>query len=148
MATDLRGLFQNNRRREHNAVTVTVPAVITPADLRTGTAAVLAAAGTYTLLTIPAGSVISRAYLVIDDAYDSTTATIAVSIGATAVLTATTCKVVGLTASTGGLPLLITAPPDVVATSALTGTVTTGTAKFVIEFVDYDRATMSYIGVK
>lgn len=143
--TDLRGLFQNNRRREVNAVTTVVPAIIEEADVRGGTAAVVAASGDYTLLSIPAGSVVTAIYLVVDDAYD-VTATLAATIGGVSVLAATSVAAVGITTGTATPMLITSATEDVVATMDVTGTPTKGAAKLVIEYVDYDRATMSYIG--
>lgn len=148
MATDLRGLFQNNRRREAQAVVGTVPAIIEPADLREGTAEVVVASGDYTLLTLPNNVVVHNVYLVVDEAYDSaTSATFTASIGGTSVFALpVNVKAVGLSAGTN-VPLLVTGgTADVVATMAITGATTTGTAKLVIEYVDYDRGTMSYIG--
>ena len=103
--------------------------------------------GDYTALTIPAGVIVTGVKLVVEEAYDSaTSATLAVAIGGTAVLTATNVKAAALTDSTGNLPLLVTADADLVGTFAIVGATTTGMAKVVVEFTDYNGATMSYIG--
>jgi len=148
MATDLRGLFENNRRREAHSVTGTVPAIIEQANLREGTAEVTVASGDYTLLSIPNNVLVTGISVVIDNAYDSaTSATINAAIGATGIFTAAVdATTVGVTAGIN-FPLLVTGgTADLVATMAITGATTKGTAKILIEYVDYDRATMSYIG--
>lgn len=147
MATDIRTKFQNNRRRETSAVTVSFPAVIEPAELRTATAAVVAASGTYTGVTLPAGTIVKGISLVVDEAFDSaTSATLAATIGGTSVLAATNVKVLGLTTSTTNLPMLLTSNADLVGTFAIVGAPTKGCAKIVVDYISYDGATLSYIG--
>lgn len=149
MATDLRGKFQNNRRREASAVTVTLPAVLADADLRAGTSAVIAANGDYTGLTLPAGTLITGVKLLVDEAFDSaTSATLAVAIGGTAVVTATNIKALGLTNATGNVPMVLTSSADLVGTFAFVGAPTVGNAKVIVEYVSYNGATMSYIGAE
>lgn len=147
MATNIKGLFQNNRRREASALTATFPAVIESADLRAGTAEVVVASGDYTAATIPAGVVITNVFTVVDDVFDSvTSATLTGKVGATAVTAAVDVKAAGLTKSSTNLPMLVTADADFTGTFAIVGATTTGTAKLVIEYITYDGATMSYLG--
>ena len=149
MATDVRGLFQNNRRREAHAVTATIPSIIEQADLRSGTAAVTLASGDYTTLTIPANVIVTSVSLVVTDPLAGGTVsagTLAAKIGGTSVLTATTITAAGLTAGTG-FPLLVSGNgADLVVTAAVTGIPETGGGQVVVEYTDFDRATMSYIG--
>ena len=67
MATDIRGLFQNNRRREAHAVTCAVPFVLESADLREGKKQTELANGDYTVLTLPAGVIVTGANLIVED---------------------------------------------------------------------------------
>ena len=147
MATDIRGLFENNRRRTVDAVTTTFPAVLQEGSLRDGTAATVVESGTYTALTLPKGVIVTGVKLVVDEAFDSaTSATLAVKLGTTAVVAATTVKTAALTATNSNMPMLLTADTDVIGTFAITGATTKGIAKVVIEFIDYNGATTSYIG--
>ena len=151
MATNksLMGLFQNNRRREAHSVTCTLPAVISSADLREGTPVETLEAVTYDLLEVPANVIITDVCLVVVDVMDkAVTATLdlADATAPVSLLAATALDAAALTAGTN-LPVLVTVPTKLTATVA--GTVaglTEGTAKFVVSYIDYDRATMSYIG--
>ena len=147
MATDIRGRYENNRRRCKDAVTTQFPLVMQEADLREGTAEVHAVSGDYTALTIPGGVIVTGIRLVVDEAFDSaTSATLAAAIDGTSVLAATDVKTLGLTNSTTNLPMLVTANADLVGTFAIVGAGTVGNAKIVVDFVDYDGATLSYLG--
>jgi len=146
---DLRGLFKNNRRREINAVVGTLPYAIADADLRTGDAAVVATNEAYTLVTLPAGTVVTGVNLLVETGSEFIAGTCKVDIGATTVIPALTdLTTAGITASDDA-PLLLDAAYDVVITPASL-TVAAGNANAVvrveIEYVDYNRATMSYIG--
>lgn len=146
MAQDLTGLYENNRRREVNGVTGKLPFVLAPASLREGTAAVNAISDVYTLGKIPAGVVITGAYLVVTDAeVYGALSTATIEIGATTVLAATTIAAGGVTAGT--VPLLLDSAEDLKVTLVVAGTATDNSnVNVVVEYIDYNRATMSYLG--
>ena len=148
MAKDLRGLYQNNRRREVNAVTVSVPYVLTAADLREGTAAVVATSAAYTTLTIPGGALITGVSLIVEkDVMYGTGSTAQVKIGGIEVVAATAIDAAGATASTA-VPILIEGlGEDVEVTLVVAGTPNEkAVARVVITYADYDLATVSFIG--
>lgn len=150
MATDIRGLYENNRRREVNAVTSTVPYVLEPADLREGTAEVVVTSGDYLTISIPSGCVVTAADLVIESGAEfGTGSTAAISIGGSSVIPAHAIDVAGLTVGTT-VPVLIHGDSeDVVITVVAAGTSTEDSViKVVIEYIDYTLATMSFIGVE
>ena len=142
---NLRGKFQNNRRREANVVTITVPVEVEGADLREGKAPVtLAPADLVQCLDVPAGVIITSVYLAI-----TTPSTVAASvkfdIGADALMADTPINAAGLTNDPAFVPLLVTDPQTIVCTMG-GAAATDGEASLVVEYFDYTRATMSYIG--
>ena len=146
---DLRGLFQNNRRREAQAVVGKLPYSIEPADIREGTDAVVATNEAYTLCTLPDNVIVTGAYLVVETGSEFVAGTCQVAIGGTVVIPALTdLTTAGITASDDA-PLLLEGQNDIIITPASL-TVDEGNAlaetKVVVEYIDYDRATMSYIG--
>jgi len=146
---DLRGLFENNRRRETNAVVGELPYSIESADLRSGTAATVATNEAYTLVSVPSNVVVTNVFLVIETGSEFVAGTCTVTLGGTEVIPAlTSLTTAGITASTAA-PLLLEGAQDLVITPASL-TVDSGNAnavaKVVVEYIDYDRATMSYIG--
>lgn len=148
MATDLRGLYENNRRRETSAVTVSFPFVLGESDLRAGTPAETMVSGEYIGFTLPGGVIVTNAYMVITDAFDGVGSTIKVDIDTTTIIPAlTSLTAEGLTISAVS-DMLITEPVDVKATVVIAGSGTKGEAEIVIEYIDYKRATMSFIGVE
>ncbi len=148
----LMGLFQNNRRRESHSVTCTLPAIINSADLREGTPAETLDALTYDLIEIPANVIITDVCVVVTDVMDvAGTATLDLDDAAGVVnfLTAgVALETAALTAGdTSKLPVLVTSPTKISSTVTGAGAaLTKGEMKFVISYIDYDRATMSYIG--
>lgn len=150
MATDIRGLYTNNRRREMNAVTLQLPYVMEDADLREGTAVVNSAAGDYTALTLPDGVLVKSITLIVSTGEEyAGAATVAATIGGTSVLAATTIAAAGVTESTTNLPLVTEGDADVVLTlAAVEASSDIANIKVVVEYIDYARATMSYIGEK
>ena len=148
MATDIKGKFENNRRRETSAVTAEFPLILEGEDIREGTAEVTLVDGAYTASTIPAGTIVTGLRLVVDEAFNSgTSATLSATIGGTSVLGATTVAALGLTDSTTNLPMLVTANADLEGTFTFVGTAATeGNAKIVIEYTTYNGATLSYLG--
>jgi len=153
MATkSLMGMFQNNRRREAHSVTCTIPAVIATADPRENIPndELIAVGDVLELLEIPANVIVTEACIVVTDPMDSTTCTLKLDID-TIVLAAAAPVAADNTSAlvdaSTNLPALITAPTKVTATVvALTGILTRGSAKLVLSYIDFDRATMSYIG--
>lgn len=146
MATDLRGLFENNRRRETNAVTVSFPFNLGDADLRSGTPEKVMESGEYVGFTLPGGVIVTNAYLVVTDAFDGAGSSIKVDIDTTNIIPALTdITTEGLTIS-AVTDMLVVEPVDVKATMVIDGSGTKGVAEVVIEYIDYKRATMSYIG--
>ncbi len=148
MAKDLRGLFSNNRRRETNAVTSSVPFILEPADLREGTAAVQVTSGDYTTLSIPSGCIVTQATIIVEEGAEyGASSTAAVKVGSTELVPATAIDTAGITIGSA-VPILVSGgSEDVVITMVSTGTSTENSVvKVVVEYTDYDRATMSYIG--
>ncbi len=145
MATkNLRGLFQNNRRREAHSVTISIPALIEPADLREGTPDEFIVAGdTLELLEIPGNVIITDMCIVVTDPMDAGV-TLKADIDVTPIIAAGDCATVGLTKSATTDPILVTQPTLI--TGVITGTPTVGSVDIVISYVDYKRATMSFIG--
>ncbi len=146
---NLKGLFENNRRRESQAITGKLPYSIEAANLREGTAEVVATNEAYTLVTLPDNVIVTNAFLVVETGSEFAAGTCAVTIGGTTVIPSTTSlTAAGITASSDA-PLLLEGSNDVVITpAALTVTSANSNAvvKVVVEYIDYDRATMSYIG--
>ena len=148
MATDLTGLFQNNRRRESHSVTLTLPAVLEQANLREGKAVVTAPDATAIILgVLPAGLIITDMCVVVTDVMDA-----GITLKADLVDGATTTPVVaaapldaaGLTKSATADPVLTVLDTQLVA--ELSGPVSKGAVQIVINYTDYARATMSYLG--
>jgi len=147
MATVLTGLYQNNRRREVCGVTGKLPFVLEAADLREGTAVVNAASGEYTLGVLPAGIVVTAAYLAVTtgEVYGAAS-TATIEIGSTTLLAATTIAAAGITAGTS-VPLLLDSEANLTVTLVVAGTATDNSnLNVVVEYIDYNRATMSYLG--
>jgi len=148
MAKDIRGLFQNNRRREAHAVTAALPFTLDTADLREGTPAVELASGDYTVLTLPMGVLVTGAYLVVeeDNAFDGTV-TAQAKIGTVALFSAAIdCTKIGPSlGKAASFPILTSTNEDVTVTMDVTSA-TKGSVKIVLEYIDYNRATMSFIG--
>ena len=145
MATkNLRGLFQNNRRREAHSVTITIPALIEAADLREGTPDEFVVAGdTLELLELPGNIIITEMCVVVTDPMDAGV-TLKADIDAASIVVAADCTTAGLTKAATTDPILVTAPTLI--TGVISGTPTIGSVDIVISYVDYKRATMSYIG--
>ena len=71
--------------------------------------------------------------------------TATIEIGATTVLAATTIAAGGVTAGT--VPLLLDSAEDLKVTLVVAGTATDNSnVNVVVEYIDYNRATMSYLG--
>ena len=116
MAKDIRGLYQNNRRREAHAVTCSVPFVLEEADLREGKPAVTLTTGDYTTLTLPGNIIVKSVNLVVTDAelFDGAGSKVAVKIGTVSAVADTAVDAAGLTKGvTASFPMLITDPQDV-----------------------------------
>ncbi len=148
-AKDIKGLYSNNRRREINSVTCSLPYVLAPADLREGTAqSVVISADAYTALTIPAQSVIQSVYLIVEAGNEYGAASVVtVKVGATEVVASTTIAAAGITEGTN-IPLLVDgSAEDIIITPTLAGTSTDKSeVKVLINYVDYDLGTVSFIG--
>ena len=66
-------LFKNNLRRANEVITVTLPALIREANVRTGQGAEYVATGTtYVTSNIPADVILQKVYLVVDEAMGGT----------------------------------------------------------------------------
>lgn len=147
MATDVRGLFGSNRRREVNAVTCTLPYVIGSEDIREGIAEVVLASGDYTVLTIPGNVILNTLSLVVPPG-----ATFGVGSTATVLVDGSVELPDGAIDSEGldvaaTMPMYLSSPSDIVIRLALAGTSTEAACvKLIMEFIDFDRATMDYIG--
>ena len=148
-AKNITGLFQNNRRRETNAVTCSLPYVLASADLREGTAQeVVISADAYTALNIPANSIVERVHLVVEAGGEyGAGSTVTVKVGSTEVIASTTIAAAGLT-SASVIPLLIDGSSEpIIITPTLAGTSTEDSViKVVVTYTDYDLGTVSYIG--
>lgn len=74
MATrSIDALFKNNLRRANEGVTVTVPALIREANIRTGQGAEYVTAGVeYIANNLPVDCIVQRVYLVVDEAMGGT----------------------------------------------------------------------------
>ena len=147
MATDIRGLYQNNRRREVSAVVGALPFVLDDADLREGIAEVDIATGDYTVLTIPADMIITGVQMVVkeDNVFDGAGTTMSLDIGGATVVALTPVDVPVFKDGVG-LPLITTSATDVIFAAVVAGSGTQGKVQAIITYIDYDRATMSYIG--
>lgn len=145
---DISTRFGNNKRREASAHRGILPYVIQEADSRQGIVKEIVLTATdYILGTIPANVIVTKAYLNVTEAYTAaTTATVTVNLGATALFTNVDVKTVALTASaiTG---VLTSAPSNIVAQFAFVGAETgeIGELEVVIEYIDYNRDTGSYV---
>jgi len=149
-AKNIKGLYSNNRRRETNAVTCSVPYVLGAADLREGTPQeVVITADAYTCLTIPANCIVTAVNLVIEAGAEyGTGSTVGVKLGAIDVITAGATDAAGLIAGTNVPALVDGSSEDLIITPALAGTSTEDSViKVVVEYTDYDLATVSYIGI-
>ncbi len=147
MAThEYKTMFGNNERREANVVVGALPAVLAPADLREGEAeTVIVTTDTYEVIKLPAGVVVTNAFVVVDDAYDGAV-TFAAAVGAVTVVAAANGAVEGITLhATGWIETLITDETVCTLVPTITGASTKGVVKLVVEYYDYNRSTKSFI---
>ena len=148
-AKNIKGLYSNNRRRETNAVTCSLPYELAPADLREGTAVELVITGdAYTALSIPANCIVDSVSLVIEEGAEyGTGTTVGVKLGSVSIITGGAADAAGLVVGTNVPALVSGSSEDIIITPTLAGTSTSAsTIKVVVKYTDYDLATVSYIG--
>ena len=146
MATlDIKGLFENNRRKEASAVTMTLPAKIKDGELRTGTPDTLVTTGdVITLGTLPAGIIVTNVCGVVLDVMDA--GTFKVDADTVALFAALDGTTVGLTQGVPAAPFMVAVDTDIVITATAGPTLPAGSVKIVIEYITIEGNTMSYLG--
>lgn len=74
MATrSITNLFKNNLRRISEGLSIDIPAVIRPANTRTGVGEeTILATNTYTVDAVPEGSIVGKVYLIVEEAMTGT----------------------------------------------------------------------------
>lgn len=132
------GQFNNKEKREHEALVVTVPAVIVPTSGRTNAAPqYIQANDTATASVVPAKSIMGKAYLVIEEAFPTGT-TITVTAYGFTIFSAIVATSTGLTISATVDKLMTTGGDVVVSVLNLTaGNILTGKVKVVIDTIPY-----------
>ena len=136
---NITGQFLNKDIREHESLVVTVPAVIVPTSGRTNAAPqYIQANDTLTASVVTAGSIMGKAYLVIEEAFPTGTTITVTGYGAT-LFNATVGTATGITVSTI-VDKLMTVGGDVVVSilNATTGNILTGKVKVVIDTIPYN----------
>lgn len=138
MATqNITEFINNNRKRQSSVACGTLPY-----SMPRGVTAV--SGDTYVVAVIPPKSIITNAYLVVTEAYDSaTSATVVGKIGATTVFNGTDVTTVATT--TGSVTAVYTGETsvEVTVTPTLTGSTTTGAVKLFVEYIE-EAATLMY----
>ena len=155
MAThDISGLFQNNRRKEGSAVTMTLPAKLADGELRSGTPDTLLGTGdVITLGRIPKGVIITNICALVESVMTGPTQVKLdiVEVSPTATVTALIANVdptaTGLTApGTAWANMWTDMDYDITATVTGAATAETGAVKLVLEYITVDGNTMSFLG--
>jgi hypothetical protein len=136
---NITGQFLNKDKREHEAIVVTVPAVIVPTSGRTNAAPqYIQANDTLTASIVPEKSIMGKAYLVIEEAFPAGTTITVTGYGAT-LFNAVVGTATGLTISTI-VDKLMTTGGDVVVSilNATPGNILTGKVKVVIDTIPFN----------
>lgn len=136
---NITGQFLNKDKREHEALVVTVPAVIEPASGRTNAAPkYIQANDTLTASVVTANSILGKSYLVIEEAFPAGTTITVTGYGAT-LFTAVVGTATGITTSTA-VDKLATAGGDVVVSilNATPGDILTGKVRVVLDTIPYN----------
>lgn len=98
---NLTAQFENNLRRFADGSTATIPAVVAPADVRTGVAQEnVVSTDVYLAYSIPANVVVQKYYLIVEEAFDITLGTVTITdMDDNALFTAVDVLTVGATVS-------------------------------------------------
>jgi len=146
---DLSTQFQNNRRREAAAVTAAIPFSLSEGDLREGTAGETLVTGDYVVAKLPAGVLVTEAFLVVEpeNVFDGAAGVtkVGITIDGSSMIASTDVTIVQ-TKKGAGTAKVTTAETDVVASVVIDAATTTGKASIVLRYIDYSRGTMSYLG--
>jgi hypothetical protein len=136
---NITGQFLNKDKREHEAIVVTVPAVIVPTSGRTNAAPqYIQANDTLTASVVPESSVLGKSYLIIEEAFPTGTTITVTGYGAT-LFNAVVGTATGITISTA-VDKLSTTGGDVVVSilNGTAGNILTGKVKVVLDTIPYN----------
>jgi len=135
----------NQDKRESEAITVTLPSVAQMGGGRTNRLDVYNQFGdVHAAYVVPAGSIVQKAYLIIEEAFPAGALIEATIAGATVLFTAIDATVVGLTVGTTEDLLYLNDTNIAITVSGGTGDITTGVAKVVVETIPFNEKNGRY----
>ena len=146
MATvNITGQFLNKEKRSHDTIVVTVPSVLVPTSGRTNAAPqYIQANDVMSAAVVEAGSVLTKAYLIIDEAFPTGTTITVTGYGQT-LFTAVVATATGLTVSSVVDKYLAAGGSLTVAVlNASAGNIVTGKVRLVVDTISPLIKTGSY----
>jgi len=137
MATSITAKFLNQDKRETEALTVTLPAVLDEGGGRNQSAPTYMQGGEDYIASVgPKESIIGKSYLVVEEAFPAG-ALVTVSLGATVLFTGVAVSATGITISTVEDVLFLTGSDMTITVSGVTGDITTGKLAVITNYVPY-----------
>ena len=137
MATSITDKFLNQDKRETEALTVTLPAILDEGGGRNQSAPTYAQFGEpYVASVAPKESILGKSYLIVEEAF-ANTATVTVSINGVDIFTDIVIATAGLTISTVEDELFLLGGDVVITLGTLTGDATVGKLKVVNNYTPY-----------
>jgi len=137
MATSITAKFLNQEKRESEALTVTLPAILDEGGGRTNAAVSYAQFGEdYSAAVSPKESVLGKSYLIVEEAF-AATATVTVTLNGESLFTDAPISSTGMVTSTAEDVLLLTAGEMVITLGTLTGDALVGKLKIVNNYTPY-----------
>lgn len=137
MATSITAKFLNQNKRETEALTVTLPAILDEGGGRIQAAPTYTQFGeAYVAAVAPKESILGKSYLVVEEAFEAT-ATATVTINGIAIFTDAPISSTGLLASTVEDELLLVGGDVSITLGTLSGDATVGKLKVVSNYTPY-----------
>ena len=137
MATSITTRFLNQDKRESEALTVTLPAVLDEGGGRLQSAPSYAQFGeAYTASVAPKESILGKTYLIVEEAFEALS-TVTVTIGGVAMFTGVAISATGITVSAAEDALLLAGGDVVITLNVGTGDATVGKLKVVTNYTPY-----------
>lgn len=132
---NITNLFLNQDKRYAEAVVVTLPAILNEGGGRANTAPTYLQGGeAMNASVVEADTIMKKAYLVVDEVYPAG-ALVGVTVGGVAVFTDAPGDATGITASATEDELFVAKGDVVITVTGLTGDITTGKARVVLDVV-------------